>query len=80
MPGGGRLLLPWKQGCFVGGNGVGPCLFELEVGPILLTLLAEALGARGEEGRATSPTGPDVARTLWKISFKMLSTFWLGAG
>lgn len=55
-------------------------MFELEVGPILLTLLAEALGARGEEGRATSPTGPDVARTLWKISFKMLSTFWLGAG
>lgn len=46
---------------FIGGNGVGPCLFELEVGPILLTLLAEALGARGEEGRDTSPTGPDVA-------------------
>lgn len=77
MPAGGRLLLPWKQGCFVGGNGVGPCLFELEVGPILLT---EVLGARGEEGGDTSPTGPDVARTLWKISFEMLSTFWLGAG
>lgn len=52
-------------------------MFELEVGPILLT---EVLGAHGEEGGDTSPTGPDVARTLWKISFEMLSTFWLGVG